>query len=78
MEVAVIGCLVNSPGESKQANIVIRQPGTGEEPAALAFIDGKKAVTLRGKRIVQDSRNWSLVHGKLTGAALNPEAAMAG
>jgi len=54
MEVAVMGCIVNGPGESKHANIGISLPGTGESPAAPVFIDGKKVSTLRGERIAQD------------------------
>ena len=54
MNVAVMGCIVNGPGESKHANIGISLPGTGEEPAAPVFIDGSKAVTLRGKGIAED------------------------
>ena len=52
MQVAVMGCIVNGPGESKHANIGISLPGTGEQPAAPVFIDGKKAMTLRGADIV--------------------------
>ena len=48
LTVAVMGCIVNGPGESKHANIGISLPGTGESPAAPVFIDGQKAVTLRG------------------------------
>ncbi|HET7211199.1 MAG TPA: flavodoxin-dependent (E)-4-hydroxy-3-methylbut-2-enyl-diphosphate synthase [Methyloceanibacter sp.] len=48
LSVAVMGCIVNGPGESKHADIGISLPGTGEAPAAPVFIDGKKAVTLRG------------------------------
>ncbi|HEX6831313.1 MAG TPA: flavodoxin-dependent (E)-4-hydroxy-3-methylbut-2-enyl-diphosphate synthase [Methyloceanibacter sp.] len=48
MTVAVMGCIVNGPGESKHADIGISLPGTGEAPAAPVFIDGKKAATLRG------------------------------
>ncbi len=48
LNVAVMGCIVNGPGESKHADIGISLPGTGEAPAAPVFIDGKKAVTLRG------------------------------
>ena len=48
LSVAVMGCIVNGPGESKQANIGISLPGTGETPAAPVFIDGKKVATLRG------------------------------
>ncbi len=54
MTVAVMGCVVNGPGESKHANIGISLPGTGEAPAAPVFVDGKKAATLRGDRIAQD------------------------
>ena len=61
LNVAVMGCIVNGPGESKHADIGISLPGTGEAPAAPVFIDGKKAMTLRGegiaaefKAIVQD------------------------
>ncbi len=53
MQVAVMGCIVNGPGESKHANIGISLPGTGEQPAAPVFIDGKKKVTLRGGNIAQ-------------------------
>lgn len=51
MQVAVMGCIVNGPGESKHANIGISLPGTGEQPAAPVFIDGEKAMTLRGSNI---------------------------
>ena len=54
MNVAVMGCIVNGPGESKHANIGISLPGTGESPAAPVFIDGKKAMTLRGDRIAEE------------------------
>ena len=54
MTVAVMGCIVNGPGESKHADIGISLPGTGEEPSAPVFIDGKKAVTLRGSGIATD------------------------
>jgi (E)-4-hydroxy-3-methylbut-2-enyl-diphosphate synthase len=48
MTLAVMGCVVNGPGESKAANIGISLPGTGEEPNCPIFIDGKHATTLRG------------------------------
>lgn len=51
MQVAVMGCIVNGPGESKHADIGISLPGTGEAPVAPVFIDGKKAMTLRGDNI---------------------------
>lgn len=54
MKVAVMGCIVNGPGESKHADIGISLPGTGEAPAAPVFIDGQKAMTLRGEGIVQE------------------------
>ena len=54
MNVAVMGCIVNGPGESKHADIGISLPGTGEEPAAPVFIDGKKAMTLRGAGIAEE------------------------
>ena len=54
MKVAVMGCIVNGPGESKHADIGISLPGTGEQPVAPVFIDGKKAHTLRGDKIAQD------------------------
>jgi (E)-4-hydroxy-3-methylbut-2-enyl-diphosphate synthase len=56
MSVAVMGCVVNGPGESKHANIGISLPGTGESPAAPVFIDGKKSVTLRGDNIAAEFR----------------------
>lgn len=54
LNVAVMGCIVNGPGESKHADIGISLPGTGETPAAPVFIDGKKAMTLRGANIAAD------------------------
>lgn len=54
LKVAVMGCIVNGPGESKHADIGISLPGTGEEPAAPVYIDGKKNSTLRGERIFDD------------------------
>ena len=53
MSLAVMGCIVNGPGESKHADVGISLPGTGEEPAAPVFIDGVKTVTLRGPRIAE-------------------------
>lgn len=53
MKVAVMGCIVNGPGESKHANIGISLPGTGEVVAAPVFIDGKKTVTLHGERLAE-------------------------
>ena len=54
LNLAVMGCIVNGPGESKHADIGISLPGTGESPAAPVFIDGKKAMTLRGHQIAAD------------------------
>jgi (E)-4-hydroxy-3-methylbut-2-enyl-diphosphate synthase len=54
LNVAVMGCIVNGPGESKHADIGISLPGTGESPAAPVFIDGKKAMTLRGPTVAAD------------------------
>ncbi|MDB5998911.1 MAG: 4-hydroxy-3-methylbut-2-en-yl diphosphate synthase, partial [Rhizobacter sp.] len=54
MKVAVMGCIVNGPGESKHADIGISLPGTGEAPAAPVYVDGEKALTLRGERIAEE------------------------
>jgi 4-hydroxy-3-methylbut-2-en-1-yl diphosphate synthase IspG/GcpE len=54
MQVAVMGCVVNGPGESKHANIGISLPGSGESPAAPVFVDGVKVKTLRGERIAEE------------------------
>jgi len=54
MKVAVMGCVVNGPGESKHANIGISLPGTGEKPVAPVYVDGAKTVTLKGDRIAED------------------------
>lgn len=54
MDVAVMGCVVNGPGESKHANIGISLPGTGEQPAAPVYVDGRKTVTLKGDHIATE------------------------
>ena len=54
MSVAVMGCVVNGPGESKHANIGISLPGTGERPVAPVYVDGEKTVTLKGDHIAAD------------------------
>ena len=54
LKLAVMGCIVNGPGESKHADIGISLPGTGEAPAAPVFIDGEKAMTLRGEKIAEE------------------------
>jgi (E)-4-hydroxy-3-methylbut-2-enyl-diphosphate synthase len=75
MKVAVMGCVVNGPGESKHANIGISLPGTFEEPVAPVYIDGKLATTLRGDGIVATfidmlneyvARRYSSVEKELT------------
>jgi (E)-4-hydroxy-3-methylbut-2-enyl-diphosphate synthase len=75
LSVAVMGCIVNGPGESKHANIGISLPGTGETPAAPVFIDGKKVATLRGadvadqfKRMVADYIEQRFGAGEKTAA----------
>jgi (E)-4-hydroxy-3-methylbut-2-enyl-diphosphate synthase len=54
MRVAVMGCVVNGPGESKHADIGISLPGTNEVPVAPVYVDGRKTVTLRGERIAEE------------------------
>ena len=54
LNVAVMGCVVNGPGESKHADIGISLPGTGEDPRAPVYVDGKLTVTLKGERIAED------------------------
>jgi (E)-4-hydroxy-3-methylbut-2-enyl-diphosphate synthase len=54
LRVAVMGCVVNGPGESKHADIGISLPGTGEVPVAPVYVDGRKTVTLKGQRIAED------------------------
>lgn len=54
MNLAVMGCVVNGPGESKHANIGISLPGTGEEPVAPVYVDGERITTLRGERIAEE------------------------
>ena len=75
MTLAVMGCIVNGPGESKHANIGISLPGTGEAPSAPVFIDGEKRMTLRGeniaeefKRILEDYVQTPLRRGRLLAA----------
>jgi (E)-4-hydroxy-3-methylbut-2-enyl-diphosphate synthase len=57
LNVAVMGCIVNGPGESKHADIGISLPGTGETPTAPVFVDGRKAYTLRGATIAADFKS---------------------
>ena len=56
MTLAVMGCVVNGPGESKHANIGISLPGSGETPVAPVFVDGQKTVTLKGDDIANEFR----------------------
>jgi (E)-4-hydroxy-3-methylbut-2-enyl-diphosphate synthase len=56
LNLAVMGCVVNGPGESKHSNIGISLPGSGEAPVAPVFIDGKKEMTLRGDKIAEEFR----------------------
>ncbi|MES2316638.1 MAG: flavodoxin-dependent (E)-4-hydroxy-3-methylbut-2-enyl-diphosphate synthase [Pseudomonadota bacterium] len=76
MNVAVMGCIVNGPGESKHANIGISLPGTGESPAAPVFVDGQKFVTLRGEKIVEEFQqivlNYVQKNYSKSGAAVIP------
>ncbi|MFN3593164.1 MAG: flavodoxin-dependent (E)-4-hydroxy-3-methylbut-2-enyl-diphosphate synthase, partial [Thiobacillaceae bacterium] len=53
MTVAVMGCVVNGPGESRHANVGISLPGTGETPVAPVYVDGEKTITLKGERIAE-------------------------
>jgi (E)-4-hydroxy-3-methylbut-2-enyl-diphosphate synthase len=75
MDVAVMGCVVNGPGESKQANIGISLPGTFEEPSAPVYIDGEHAVTLRGAGLVGEFKEILLDYVRRTyGAEAGAEA----
>jgi (E)-4-hydroxy-3-methylbut-2-enyl-diphosphate synthase len=73
LNVAVMGCIVNGPGESKHADIGISLPGTGEQPAAPVFIDGKKAVTLRGPTVAADFKQMVIdyIERRFGGAGRN-------
>jgi (E)-4-hydroxy-3-methylbut-2-enyl-diphosphate synthase len=62
LNVAVMGCIVNGPGESKHADIGISLPGTGEQPAAPVFIDGKKVATLRGPTLTSDFKTMVVAY----------------
>jgi (E)-4-hydroxy-3-methylbut-2-enyl-diphosphate synthase len=76
LKVAVMGCIVNGPGESKHADIGISLPGTGEQPAAPVFIDGKKAATLRGPTLADDFRKMvnAYVERRFGNGAANSDA----
>jgi (E)-4-hydroxy-3-methylbut-2-enyl-diphosphate synthase len=76
MDVAVMGCVVNGPGESKQANIGISLPGTFEEPKAPVYIDGEHAVTLKGEGLVDEFKAILLEYVRRSyGAEVPAEAA---
>lgn len=75
MNVAVMGCIVNGPGESKHANIGISLPGSGESTAAPVFIDGVKAMTLRGENIAKDFQIIVMDYVKSHYAPLQPQLA---
>jgi (E)-4-hydroxy-3-methylbut-2-enyl-diphosphate synthase len=66
MHVAVMGCVVNGPGESRLANIGISLPGTGESPVAPVFVDGEKTVTLKGERIAEEFQQIVLDYVRTT------------
>jgi (E)-4-hydroxy-3-methylbut-2-enyl-diphosphate synthase len=72
MTVAVMGCVVNGPGESKQANIGISLPGTGEHPVAPVYEDGAKTVTLKGERIAEEFQELVERYIERTYASRNP------
>jgi len=84
MEVAVMGCVVNGPGESKLANIGISLPGTGETPVAPVYVDGEKTVTLKGDNIaaefqrIVDDYVRATYGGEARAAHLTPEKKTAG
>jgi (E)-4-hydroxy-3-methylbut-2-enyl-diphosphate synthase len=79
MNVAVMGCVVNGPGESKHANVGISLPGSGENPVAPVFVDGAKTVTLKGARIAEEFQSIveQYVHDKYAPAAARPPARVA-
>ncbi len=72
MDVAVMGCVVNGPGESKHANIGISLPGTFEEPKAPVYIDGEHAVTLKGEGLVDEFKEILLDYVRRTYGAREP------
>jgi len=79
MHVAVMGCVVNGPGESKLANVGISLPGTGESPVAPVYVDGQKTVTLKGERIAEEFQRIvedyvrATYGGEARAPALDPE-----
>ena len=76
LNVAIMGCIVNGPGESKHADIGISLPGTGETPAAPVFVDGKKFRTLRGPNIAAEFKAMVIDYiDQRYGAGAKPTAA---
>ena len=77
LNLAVMGCIVNGPGESKHADIGISLPGTGEQPVAPVFIDGKKAMTLRGPNIAAEFKQIveDYIARRFSGPVAKPETA---
>jgi (E)-4-hydroxy-3-methylbut-2-enyl-diphosphate synthase len=78
MTVAVMGCVVNGPGESKQASIGISLPGSGETPVAPVYVDGVKTVTLKGERIAEEFQQIVADYVTKHYGAASPSAATAG
>jgi len=74
MHVAVMGCVVNGPGESKLANIGISLPGSGERPVAPVFVDGRKTVTLKGERIAEEFQALVAEYVRTRYGSSRPEA----
>lgn len=76
LDVAVMGCIVNGPGESRHADIGISLPGTGERPVAPVFVDGRKVATLRGERIAEEFQAMveAYVERRFGGGAARPPA----
>ena len=75
LKVAVMGCVVNGPGESKHADLGISLPGTFEEPKAPVYVDGKHLRTLKGDRIVEEFKE---ILGRLRGAQVRGASARRG
>ncbi|MEP3303740.1 MAG: flavodoxin-dependent (E)-4-hydroxy-3-methylbut-2-enyl-diphosphate synthase, partial [Roseibium sp.] len=77
LNVAVMGCIVNGPGESKHADIGISLPGTGETPSAPVFVDGEKVTTLRGDDIADDFKKMVLeyIENRYGKGAMSPSSA---
>jgi len=76
MHVAVMGCIVNGPGESKHADIGISLPGSGETPVAPVFIDGQRSITLKGDRIAEEFQALVERYVEQRYGATRPESAL--